>query len=91
MAVLPLYPVNPKISVTFANSLRSILRHDPDIIMVGEIRDLETAEIAVQAALTGHLVFSRVLHGNYLSLPAVQLIHGGVQGGGFSAARGSGC
>src|SRR3989475_10886641 len=45
--------VNPKINVTFANALRSMLRHDPDIMMVGEIRDLETAEVAVQAALTG--------------------------------------
>ncbi|MFH1132162.1 MAG: type II secretion system ATPase GspE [Pseudomonadota bacterium] len=52
--------VNPKIDLTFANGLRSFLRHDPDIIMVGEIRDLETAEIAIQASLTGHLVFSTV-------------------------------
>jgi general secretion pathway protein E len=49
-------PVNPKIGLTFAAALRSILRHDPDIIMVGEMRDRETAEIAIQAALTGHLV-----------------------------------
>jgi len=55
--------VNPKIELTFANGLRSILRQDPDIIMVGEIRDGETAEIAIQAALTGHLVFS-TLHTN---------------------------
>ena len=55
--------VNPKTGVTFANSLRSILRQDPDIIYVGEIRDIETAEIAVRAALTGHLVFS-TLHTN---------------------------
>jgi len=55
--------VNPDIDVTFANCLRSILRHDPDKILVGEIRDLETAEIAVQAALTGHIVFS-TLHTN---------------------------
>jgi general secretion pathway protein E len=52
--------VNPKIELTFANGLRSFLRHDPDVIMVGEIRDLETAEIAIQASLTGHLVFSTV-------------------------------
>jgi general secretion pathway protein E len=52
--------VNPNIEVTFANALRSILRQDPDIIMVGEIRDGETAQMAVQAALTGHLVFSTV-------------------------------
>ena len=55
--------VNPDIDVTFANVLRSILRHDPDKILVGEIRDYETAEIAVQSALTGHLVFS-TLHTN---------------------------
>jgi len=52
--------VNPQIDVTFASALRSILRQDPDIIMVGEIRDSETAHMAVQAALTGHLVFSTV-------------------------------
>jgi general secretion pathway protein E len=55
--------VNPKIELTFASGLRSILRQDPDVIMVGEIRDLETAEIAIQAALTGHMVFS-TLHTN---------------------------
>ncbi|MFC1508156.1 type II secretion system ATPase GspE [Candidatus Omnitrophota bacterium] len=55
--------VNPKAGLTFASGLRSILRQDPDIIMVGEVRDKETAEIAVQAALTGHLVFS-TLHTN---------------------------
>jgi general secretion pathway protein E len=55
--------VNPKIDLTFAAGLRSILRQDPDVIMVGEIRDVETAEIAIQAALTGHLVFS-TLHTN---------------------------
>ncbi len=52
--------VVPKIGLTFANCLRSFLRHDPDIILVGEIRDVETAEIAVQAALTGHMVFSTI-------------------------------
>ena len=56
-------PIDPDIGNTFANLLRAILRHDPDIILVGEIRDLETAEIAVQAALTGHMVFS-TLHTN---------------------------
>lgn len=56
-------PVNPDIQVTFANVLRAILRHDPDRILVGEIRDYETGEIAVQSALTGHLVFS-TLHTN---------------------------
>lgn len=55
--------VNPKIDLTFAAGLRSILRQDPDVIMVGEIRDVETAEIAIHAALTGHLVFS-TLHTN---------------------------
>ena len=55
--------VNAKIGMTFAGGLRSILRQDPDVIMVGEIRDLETAQIAVQASLTGHLVFS-TLHTN---------------------------
>ncbi|MGQ9576012.1 MAG: GspE/PulE family protein [Thermoguttaceae bacterium] len=56
-------PIDPTIGNTFAHCLRSILRHDPDIILVGEIRDLETAEIAVQASLTGHMVFS-TLHTN---------------------------
>ena len=56
-------PVNPDIQVTFASVLRAILRHDPDQILIGEIRDYETAEIAVQSALTGHLVFS-TLHTN---------------------------
>ena len=55
--------VNPKIDLDFARGLRSYLRHDPDVIMVGEIRDLETAEMAIQASLTGHLVFS-TLHTN---------------------------
>lgn len=55
--------VNPKVALTFANGLRSILRQDPDVVMVGEIRDPETAEIAIQAALTGHLVLS-TLHTN---------------------------
>jgi general secretion pathway protein E/type IV pilus assembly protein PilB len=55
--------VHPKIGLTFAASLRSILRHDPDVVLVGEIRDLETAESAIQASLTGHLVFS-TLHTN---------------------------
>jgi type IV pilus assembly protein PilB len=55
--------VNPEVGLTFASGLRSILRQDPDVIMVGEIRDKETAQLAVQAALTGHLVFS-TLHTN---------------------------
>ncbi len=56
-------PVKAKIGLTFANGLRHIVRQDPDVILVGEIRDLETAEIAIQASLTGHLVFS-TLHTN---------------------------
>ncbi|MBL0251096.1 MAG: Flp pilus assembly complex ATPase component TadA [Elusimicrobia bacterium] len=55
--------VHPAIGLTFAQGLRSMLRHDPDVMMVGEVRDLETAEIAVRVALTGHLVFS-TLHTN---------------------------
>lgn len=55
--------INPQIDLTFANGLRSILRHDPDVILIGEIRDRETASIAIQSALTGHLVFS-TLHTN---------------------------
>ncbi len=55
--------VNPQIDLTFASGLRSILRHDPDVVLIGEIRDRETASIAIQAALTGHLVFS-TLHTN---------------------------
>jgi general secretion pathway protein E/type IV pilus assembly protein PilB len=70
--------VRPKIGLTFAAGLRSILRHDPDIIMVGEIRDLETAEIAVQAALTGHLVFS-TLHTNDAPQAVTRLVDMGVE------------
>jgi general secretion pathway protein E len=70
--------VKPKIDLTFANGLRSILRQDPDIIMVGEIRDLETAEIAVQAALTGHRVFS-TLHTNDAASGITRLIDMGVE------------
>jgi type II secretory ATPase GspE/PulE/Tfp pilus assembly ATPase PilB-like protein len=56
-------PVNPKIELHFSTALRAILRHDPDVIMVGEIRDAETAQIAIQSSLTGHMVFS-TLHTN---------------------------
>ncbi len=70
--------VHPKIGLTFANSLRSILRHDPDVILVGEIRDLETAENAIQAALTGHLVFS-TLHTNDAASAYTRLIDMGVE------------
>jgi general secretion pathway protein E len=64
--------VKPQIGLNFATLLRSILRHDPDIIMIGEIRDLETAQIAVQAALTGHLVLS-TLHTNSASATIARL------------------
>jgi general secretion pathway protein E len=70
--------VNPKIDLTFANGLRSILRQDPDIIMVGEIRDVETAEIAIQASLTGHLVFS-TLHTNDSATAITRLIDMGIE------------
>lgn len=70
--------VNPKAELTFANGLRSILRQDPDIIMVGEIRDLETAEIAIQAALTGHLVFA-TLHTNDAPGAITRLIDMGLE------------
>ena len=70
--------VHTKIGLTFAASLRSILRHDPDICLVGEIRDLETAENAVQAALTGHLVFS-TLHTNDAAGAYTRLIDMGVE------------
>jgi general secretion pathway protein E/type IV pilus assembly protein PilB len=70
--------VHSKIGLTFANSLRSILRHDPDIILIGEIRDLETAEHAIQAALTGHLVFS-TLHTNDAAGAYTRLIDMGVE------------
>ena len=70
--------VHTKIGLTFATTLRSILRHDPDIVLVGEIRDLETAENAVQAALTGHLVFS-TLHTNDAAGAYTRLIDMGVE------------
>lgn len=70
--------VNPKIELTFAKGLRSIVRQDPDIILVGEIRDRETAEIAVQSALTGHLVFS-TLHTNDSAGAITRLVDIGVE------------
>src|SRR6266496_5813799 len=70
--------VKPQIGLTFANGLRSIVRQDPDVIMVGEIRDAETAEIAVQAALTGHLVFS-TLHTNDAGGAVSRLLEMGVE------------
>lgn len=71
-------PVNPKRGLTFATGLRHILRQDPDIIMVGEIRDRETADIAIRAALTGHLVFS-TLHTNDAPGAITRLIDMGVE------------
>jgi general secretion pathway protein E len=70
--------VNPKINLTFAGGLRSILRQDPDIIMVGEIRDQETAEIAIQASLTGHLVLS-TLHTNDSASAVTRLVDMGIE------------
>ncbi len=70
--------VNAKIDLTFANGLRTIVRQDPDIILVGEIRDMETAEMAIQAALTGHLVFS-TLHTNDAASAVTRLIDMGVE------------
>lgn len=70
--------VHPKIGLTFSHSLRSILRHDPDVVLVGEIRDLETAENAIQASLTGHLVFS-TLHTNDASGAFTRMVDMGVE------------
>jgi general secretion pathway protein E len=70
--------VNAKIGLSFANGLRSILRQDPDVVLVGEIRDLETAEIAIQASLTGHLVFS-TLHTNDAPSAITRLVDMGVE------------
>jgi type IV pilus assembly protein PilB len=69
--------VNPKVGLTFANALRAFLRQDPDVIMVGEIRDLETAEIAIKAAQTGHLVLS-TLHTNDAPQTLTRLVNMGV-------------
>ena len=70
--------VNPKINLTFSQGLRSIVRQDPDVILIGEIRDQETAEIAVQSALTGHLVFS-TLHTNDSASAITRLVDIGVE------------
>ena len=70
--------VKPQIGLTFANALRSFLRHDPDIMMIGEIRDLETAQIAVQAALTGHLILS-TLHTNDAASAVTRLLDMGIE------------
>jgi general secretion pathway protein E len=70
--------VKPQIGLDFPNALRSIVRQDPDVIMVGEMRDLETARIAVQSALTGHLVFS-TLHTNDAGSSVTRLLDMGVE------------
>ncbi len=70
--------VNPKIDMTFARALRAILRQDPDVVMVGEIRDLETAQIAVQSSLTGHLVLATV-HTNDAASSVTRLIDMGIE------------
>ncbi len=70
--------VRPQIGLSFANGLRSVLRQDPNVILVGEIRDLETAEIAIQASLTGHLVFS-TLHTNDAASAITRLVDMGVE------------
>jgi type IV pilus assembly protein PilB len=78
-------PVNEKKGLTFARGLRSILRHDPDKIMVGEVRDPETAQIAVQSALTGHLVFTTV-HANNVFDVIGRFVHMGVEPYNFVSA-----
>jgi general secretion pathway protein E len=70
--------VNPKIDLTFAKALRAILRQDPDVIMVGEIRDFETAQIAIQASLTGHLVLA-TLHTNDAASAVTRLVDMGIE------------
>ena len=71
-------PINPEVELTYANALRSMLRQDPDVIFVGEVRDLETASIAVEAALTGHLVLS-TLHTNDAPSVVTRLVDLGVE------------
>ena len=80
--------VNPKAGLTFANGLRSMMRSDPDVIMVGEIRDRETAQIAIESALTGHLVLS-TLHTNDAPMTLARLIEMGIEP--FLAAAGITC
>jgi len=70
--------VNPKVGLTFASALRSVLRHDPDIMMVGEIRDSETADLAIRSSLTGHLVFS-TLHTNDSASGIARLMDMGIE------------
>ena len=71
-------PVNTKAGFTFASALRAILRQDPDIMMVGEMRDFETSEIAIRSAITGHLVLS-TLHTNDVSSSITRLIDMGCE------------
>jgi general secretion pathway protein E len=71
-------PINARIDMSFARALRTILRQDPDVVMIGEIRDLETAQIAVQASLTGHLVFA-TLHTNDAVSAVNRLVDMGVE------------
>ena len=78
MANINQIQVNPYVNLTFATALRTIVRQDPDVIMVGEIRDLETADTAIQASLTGHLVFSTI-HTNDAPGTVVRLLDMGVQ------------
>jgi len=85
IAAITQVPVNEKKGLTFARGLRSILRHDPDKIMVGEVRDPETAQIAVQAALTGHLVFTTV-HANNVFDVIGRFLHMGVDPYNFVSA-----
>lgn len=70
--------VNPRIDMTFGKALRAILRQDPDVVMIGEIRDLETAQIAVQASLTGHLVLA-TLHTNDSASAVTRLVDMGIE------------
>ncbi|MBI3083775.1 MAG: Flp pilus assembly complex ATPase component TadA [Candidatus Omnitrophica bacterium] len=72
------FQVKPEIGLTFASALRSILRHDPDIVMVGEVRDLETAELAIRTSLTGHLIFA-TLHTNDAASGATRLLDIGIE------------
>ncbi|MDP2043685.1 MAG: GspE/PulE family protein, partial [Candidatus Omnitrophota bacterium] len=70
--------INPKVGLTFASALRSVLRHDPDIMMIGEIRDSETADLAIRSSLTGHLVFS-TLHTNDSASGIARLMDMGIE------------
>jgi general secretion pathway protein E len=78
LAGVPQVPVNEKVGLTFANALRALLRQDPDIMLVGEIRDQETADIATHAALTGHLVLS-TLHTNDAATALTRLVDLGIE------------